>query len=130
MTTTLKKIIPVCCILFLFASCKDELDKKTEGVWVINQITYNDTALSLSYFLDNLIIFKEDSCIVPSQKYGENENGSWELNKKLTTPILTIKCPNSFFDGQYNVIFDNTNTQQIKAVLQSKTKVIKCTKMI
>jgi len=89
------------------SSCRNELDKKIEGVWVIDQAYYHDNAVVWNLYSNGLILKNDYSCDLPisnaNDRNTEKENGIWSISEKDGNKCLVIETSNELFCRTYRI---------------------------
>ena len=87
--------------------CKNETEKQIIGLWLIDEISFDNNDIKYT-LLSNAIIFNENkSCDLPiveiSDRHSEKELGMWEVLNKNNKSLILIRTKNEMFSDTFLV---------------------------
>lgn len=94
------------CVL-LFTSC-NELEKKVQGGWVIDQAYYHNEPVRWDLYNNSLSLNKDNSCDLPPisgfrERKPEEMIGTWQAYTQNDTSYLQINSENWIFDRTFKI---------------------------
>ncbi len=102
----MKKILIFTIIIFTLASC-NELEKKVQGGWVVDQAYYHDEPVLWDLYSNGIGLNKDNKCNLPisdwADRHTDREKGTWKVSKKNGTPYLKINTTNKIFNRTFEI---------------------------
>ena len=115
-----------------FSSCEVDINKRIEGVWVIDNMTYLNQPC-MDAFLVNMIDFEKKDVIIPTRRGYHNYRGIdtayWTAKKVEGVFEMKIKSIDPVFNRTFIITYDHPNKYKNPTMILSSDSVkIYCTK--
>jgi len=108
------------------------------GVWIIDEIYYDNQDIKIALLANALIIRKSNICRVPiinvADNHTDKQEGTWKIKQEGSTFFLVIKTTNELFSDSFKIEKvrwerDNrTQGQLLKIIFSSKRLRMFCTR--
>ncbi|MES2382880.1 MAG: hypothetical protein V4538_17665 [Bacteroidota bacterium] len=115
--------------LFIFGSCKTNINKVMEGTWVVDTIYYKGYDVKPCVLANMIIFFEKNNraslCKIDNRcdealigKNIKTDEGSWEIiqsiNKKDTMPLsIKFNTKNEIFTGVHKLVFHKEDKKKL-----------------
>ncbi len=134
----MKKILFLFFVALLLSACESKIEKEVMGVWVIDEIYYNDQNVKLNLLANAMTVKKNHTCELPIFEVADNhtdkEKGEWKVVEKKSEAFFIVKSTNEMFNTTFKIekIWkEHDNKSQgdfLKIILTSKNLRLQCTR--
>jgi hypothetical protein len=126
----MKKIIfLILLILFSCVSEKEDILRKIEGIWLIENVTYINQNITSEFYVNTLIFEKgklQEYVSIPKSENYDSENALINIKSTNEKSYLVIESLNKKINGIYEIYFyENSKVVELK----SKKTSIKLSKL-
>ncbi len=95
-------------IISLFiSSCKSKIEKEVMGVWVIDEIYYNNQDIKINLLANSMTVRKDYTCELPIIEIADNhtdkEKGEWKIVEKKSEAFFVVKSTNKLFNDTFKI---------------------------
>jgi hypothetical protein len=117
----------------ILLSCKTDekiLEKKLNGQWAIDSISYNKYDYKEDLRINFMVFDEENKISLPASEYFEKDkNAKWFLKNEDAKKKLIIQCSDQVFNGEFSIEFIKENEKKILGIeLKSDSTYIKAFK--
>ncbi len=102
----MKKTSAIIFLVLLFSSC-NELEKKIEGYWVIDNACINNTPVLWNYYSNGFELKSDKTCFLPindfSYRNSDKETGKWSAYEEKDKSYLKIETTNEIFNRNFEI---------------------------